>query len=115
MIRDLLKKDEGKTLEFKENSRSKTKIIRTIVAFANTAGGTLIIGVRDKTKEIIGVSDALLEEEKISNMIADCIKPALIPDIKVKIFRQKERFSSLEKQGLIFSRMRLFDVPGSVV
>ena len=49
MIKDLLKKEERKTLEFKENSRSKAKIIRTIVAFANTAGGTLVIGIRDKT------------------------------------------------------------------
>lgn len=90
MLKDFLKKDEGKTLEFKENSRSKAKIIRTIVAFANTAGGTLVIGVRDKTKEVIGVSDALMEEEKISNMIADCIKPSLIPDIQIVSWRDRE-------------------------
>jgi predicted HTH transcriptional regulator len=56
MIKGLLAKDEGKTLEFKENSRPKVKIIRTIVAFANTAGGTLVIGVRDKAKEVVGLS-----------------------------------------------------------
>ena len=83
MIKELLTKDEGKTLEFKENSRSKGNIIRTIVAFANTAGGALVIGVRDKTREVIGVPGPLMEEEKISNMIADGIRPALIPDIQI--------------------------------
>jgi hypothetical protein len=39
MIEDLLAKEEGKTLEFKENTKSLPKIIQTIVAFANTAGG----------------------------------------------------------------------------
>lgn len=33
MIRNLLTKDEGKTLEFKENCRSLRNIVRTAVAF----------------------------------------------------------------------------------
>jgi len=41
MLEELLSKSEGKTLEFKENSQSLQKIIQTIVAFANTAGGVL--------------------------------------------------------------------------
>jgi ATP-dependent DNA helicase RecG len=90
MIKELLTKDEGKTLEFKENSRSKGNIIRTIVAFANTAGGALVIGVRDKTREVIGVPGPLMEEEKISNMIADGIRPALIPDIQIISWRDRE-------------------------
>jgi ATP-dependent DNA helicase RecG len=31
------------------------KIIQTIVAFANAAGGFLVIGIKDKTKEVIGL------------------------------------------------------------
>ena len=31
-----------------------------------------------------------MEEEKISNMIADCIKPALIPDIQIVSWRDRE-------------------------
>ena len=61
-----LKQQEGKTLEFKENCLSLPKIVQTVVAFANTAGGTLIIGVRDKTKEVIGLSDPLKEEKHLS-------------------------------------------------
>ena len=52
MLKELLSKEEEKTLEFKENTQSLQKIIQTIIAFANTAGGTLVIGIKDKTKEI---------------------------------------------------------------
>lgn len=43
MLEELLIKDEGKTLEFKENTQSLQKIIQTIIAFANTAGGTIVV------------------------------------------------------------------------
>ncbi|MGX6643214.1 AlbA family DNA-binding domain-containing protein [Legionella pneumophila] len=44
---ELLKQPEGKTLEFKRDLSSPSNILRTITAFANTAGGTLVIGVED--------------------------------------------------------------------
>ena len=88
-ITHYLKQQEGKTLEFKENCLPLRKIIRTAVAFANTAGGTLIIGVRDKTKDVIGLSDALKEEERLANAFADGIYPLLIPDIQIHSFRNR--------------------------
>jgi predicted HTH transcriptional regulator len=84
-----LKQQEGKTLEFKENCLPLPKIIQTVVAFANTAGGTLIIGVRDKTKEVIGLSDPLKEEERLANAFADGIRPLMIPDIQFSSFRDR--------------------------
>jgi ATP-dependent DNA helicase RecG len=42
---DLLKRPEGKTLEFKRDLSSPDGALKTIVAFANTAGGILLIGV----------------------------------------------------------------------
>ncbi len=56
-IIDLLKQSEGKTLEFKRDLSSPTNILRTIIAFANTAGGVLIIGVEDETHYIVGVKE----------------------------------------------------------
>ena len=44
-----LKRTEGKTLEFKRDLSSPRGIVRTVVAFANTAGGALLICVEDKT------------------------------------------------------------------
>ncbi len=90
MLEELLRKPESKTLEFKENAQSLPKIIQTLIAFANTAGGTLVIGITDRTKEIIGVEDILKEEARISNAIADCITPVLIPTIQFSTFRGKD-------------------------
>jgi ATP-dependent DNA helicase RecG len=89
-IESLLKHNEGKTFEFKENCRSLSKIAQTVVAFANTAGGTLVIGVRDKTKDIVGLSDTLSDEERLANSFADGIRPLLIPDIQINAWRDRE-------------------------
>ena len=55
---DLLKRLEGKTLEYKRDLSSPDGALKTIVAFANTAGGTLLIGVEDRSHNVRGVSDA---------------------------------------------------------
>lgn len=57
MIEDLLAKEEGKTLKFKDNTKSLPKIIQAIVAFANTAGGFLVNGIKDKTKAVIDLAN----------------------------------------------------------
>lgn len=90
MLDGILAHGEGKTLEFKENANSLDGIIKTIIGFANTAGGILIVGIRDKTREVIGVRNALLEEERLANAIADCVAPLLVPDIEVQSFRDRE-------------------------
>jgi len=49
-ITDLIARDEGKTLEFKRGASSPKPILKSLVAFANTAGGRLIIGVDDEKR-----------------------------------------------------------------
>jgi ATP-dependent DNA helicase RecG len=90
MLKELLTKDEGKTLEFKESTESLQKIIQTIVAFANTAGGTLVIGIRDKTKEIVGLDNILQEEERLANAVADSISPQLNPSFQLHTWRNRD-------------------------
>lgn len=77
----ILSKDEGKTIEFKEKFSSSRNLVRTAIAFANTAGGKIVIGIKDKTKDIIGVKNITQEEERIINIISDSISPKLIPQI----------------------------------
>lgn len=81
-IARLLTLPEGKTLEFKRDLSSVNPIIKTIIAFANTAGGTLIIG-RDNDGKLLGVEDVFKAEEKISNAIADNVAPFMMPDIEI--------------------------------
>ncbi len=85
---DLLKRTESKTLEFKRDLSSPNGVLRTIVAFANTAGGVLLLGVEDTTRNVRGVEEPLAIEERLANLISDNILPRLIPDIEVLPWRR---------------------------
>jgi len=44
-LTELLTQPEGKTLEYKRDLSSPHRVLHSVVAFANTAGGTLVLGV----------------------------------------------------------------------
>lgn len=46
-IKSLIEKGEGVSLDFKQVINDPRKIAKSMVSFANTIGGTLLIGVRD--------------------------------------------------------------------
>ncbi len=89
-LTETLLRPEGKTLEFKRDLSSPNSFLRTIVAFANTAGGTVVIGVEDRTRHVRGVADALDLEERVANLVSDSITPRLLPDIEVLSFRDTQ-------------------------
>jgi len=57
-IDELFAFPEGKTLEFKQDISSPKPILKSLVAFANTAGGRLVIGIADD-KQLVGVEKPL--------------------------------------------------------
>jgi len=77
---------ESKTLELKESLPQKNQLIKTCVAFANGAGGEIVIGVEDSTGHVVGVSDETRDKifEEIANSIIDSISPPIIPEIYEK-------------------------------
>ena len=85
----LLVQSEGKTLEFKRDLSSLKRILRTVVAFANTSGGTLLIGVDDTTHDVRGVRNAREEEERLTNLVTDSISPQLVPDVELLRYREE--------------------------
>ncbi len=78
----LISQGEGKTLEFKEQLPRNDSIAKTVIAFANTAGGRLIIGVNDDC-QIMGIAEdsRFGMQEKISSLIHDLCHPNIIPEI----------------------------------
>ncbi len=74
-IEALLTQHEGKTLEFKQDLSSVKNILKTVTAFANTAGGIILIGIEDSTRAVLGVQNPLDQEERLCNLIADSIEP----------------------------------------
>lgn len=77
-INQLIINGEGLQLDFKHTISDAYKIAKTICAFANTKGGTLLVGVRDN-KTIAGVKS---EEEKY--MIEMAAQLYCVPPIDLK-------------------------------
>jgi predicted HTH transcriptional regulator len=75
-ILKLIQNGEGQKLDFKETISSKQKIARTIVSFANSEGGKLLIGIKDN-KTIVGI-DAESEKYMIDSAIKDFCKPMIV-------------------------------------
>jgi predicted HTH transcriptional regulator len=84
---EILKKPEGKILEFKRDLSSPNGVIKTIIAFANTAGGTVLIGVEDGTRNVRGINSPLDLEERLANLISDRISPKIVPNIEILSWR----------------------------
>lgn len=97
-INQLIQQPEGRTVEFKEDLPKKSDLNKTIVAFANDAGGTLILGVKDNPRKVVGMSeeDLVSLEEKLSSLIHDNCKPTILPDIS---------FQNIEGKYLIIIRI----------
>ncbi len=60
------------------------------MAFANTAGGTLLLGVEDRSRRVRGVADPLALEERLANLISDRIAPRLVPEIEILPWRRTQ-------------------------
>jgi ATP-dependent DNA helicase RecG len=82
-IEKLIKLSESETLEFKRDTSSLGPILKTIVAFSNTAGGVLIIGI-DDNGAIIGLDNPAKTQEQLISSIADNLHPQVLPNFKIK-------------------------------
>jgi len=77
---------ESRRLEFKETFPEGDGVARSVVAFANGAGGKLVFGIKDSPRCVTGIPDDQLfkMEEKISAHIYDLCEPAVIPEIYIQ-------------------------------
>lgn len=82
-LADILQQPEGRRLEFKRSLPANSELARTIIAFANDAGGEFYLGVKDNPREVTGLDeDELFSlEEKIANLIHDLCEPVILPEI----------------------------------
>jgi predicted HTH transcriptional regulator len=77
-LRKLILEGEGVSLDFKKKITSFEKIARTMVAFANNAGGKLLVGVSDDGT-ISGVKSEEEEKYMLTQAAHLYCKPALEP------------------------------------
>ncbi len=98
-LKKLVAEGEGLQLEFKRKAAYPEKIVRELIAFANTEGGTLIIGV-DDDGSIPGVKYPEEEGQAICEAIKHYCKPVLL---------YKESFIAISEKKYVVR----FDIPPS--
>jgi ATP-dependent DNA helicase RecG len=85
-LKKLLASGETETLEFKENFDKKT--IEAAGAFANTKGGTILIGASDRN-QIKGVQIGKETLRNWANQISQSTEPRVIPEIELGEINKK--------------------------
>lgn len=85
----LVSSGEDEHVEFKENLKTQGKIIQTAVAFANTEGGVILVGVDDNGK-VVGVQDS-----KAIETITNLLRTHCEPELKFRIHSVDMRGSTV--------------------
>jgi predicted HTH transcriptional regulator len=107
LLRELVKKGEGEHVEFKLKSNHPEKIVRELVAFANSGGGKLFVGVGDD-RTIKGVKDSFEDEYTLVKAIDTYCFPKL--DYRV------ERIAiDTDREVLVLTIPKSLDKPHYVV
>jgi len=78
-VKALIEQGENQFIEFKEQKVHQDSIAKEMAAFANTQGGTILIGVNDQAG-ICGVDDSKNWEEWVANISRQNIIPAIQAD-----------------------------------
>ncbi|MBO5641914.1 MAG: putative DNA binding domain-containing protein [Prevotella sp.] len=76
---------ETTTVQYKESFTTQTKIAQEMVAFANTHGGVILFGVRDKTGEMLGLTFKQLQNIglDLGNTANEQVKPNVYIETEV--------------------------------
>ena len=83
---------EGKNIEFKRKiPDNHEKFLKDIIAFSNSTGGKVILGVEDETGIVYGIGDQspFRLSDAISNMVSDACTPQIETDIAIKTIENK--------------------------
>lgn len=83
---------EGKNIEFKREIPDKhEKFLKDIIAFSNSTGGKIILGIEDGTNIVYGIGERspFKLSDSISNMISDACTPQIDPDISIRTVEEK--------------------------
>ncbi len=96
-IKELIKQPESEILDFKQGITNPAKLAKTLVAFANTNGGILAIGVSDQHR-IIGI-DAYEEQFMLEKAaLKFCIPPVTY---ELELYETKQAEEEIVEEKLI--------------
>lgn len=115
-IKELISKGETSKVQFKLNVTNELSIAQEMVAFANTKGGIILVGIDDKSWAVSGLSDDDLR--RLSNLLvnasSELVKPAIFIETETVIIENKKIMMVTvpdgfnkpykDKNGLIFMK-----------
>ena len=93
-MRELIRHGETETVEFKEKISKPKEFVETIVAFANTKGGIILLGVNDHSK-VVGIP-----ENGYEDTITNILRSHCSPKVKCEISRRQ-----LDEKDIIIIRV----------
>jgi predicted HTH transcriptional regulator len=78
---DIIKNGESSTVQFKERLPHPDSLAHEMIAFSNSRGGKIIIGVNDKTGELNGLSFSEIQQinQQIVNVASQKVYPPVFP------------------------------------
>lgn len=78
-LQDIIKRGETSAVQFKEIFTNQKDFSKEVVAMANSLGGIIVIGVKDKTGEIRGLDYNEIQEwsREIGNVANEQIRPTI--------------------------------------
>ncbi|MCT4612202.1 MAG: putative DNA binding domain-containing protein [Clostridia bacterium] len=121
-LKKLLERHEGPKLDFKETlelkmETQKKEFVKDICAIANSKGGRgyIVFGIKDKTKEVVGIDKKPYDEEKIQQMICNRCDPPVPVRVEgieyegknlvvVTIFRTNQQPHQMRRNGSFYVR-----------
>lgn len=86
---DIMELYESEVIELKELYTSELK--KEVIAFANTKGGIIYIGVKDNGK-IVGIDNPDVVMQQIANTLRDSIKPDISMFTDLKLMKDENKF-----------------------
>ena len=84
-LKDIALCGETTTIQYKQEFTGQKEIAKEMIAFANTRGGKIIFGIKDKTGELMGLSydDIQTISRELGNTANEQVRPTIYIDIEV--------------------------------
>ncbi len=96
-LEELLNHGESEKLDYKlefklELESSKKEFAKDVCAIANSKGGRgyIIFGIRDKIKEVVGVTTKVYDEERVQQLVSSRLDPPVPVRLEELIYQEKK-------------------------
>ena len=101
-IKELCLCGETTKVQFKEIFTSQKEVAKEMIAFANTKGGVILFGVKDKTGEIVGLSydDIQKISRELGNTAQEQVKPTIYIETEVVKVEEKHVLVCTVEEGM---------------